>query len=207
MRAPVIVVTGGIATGKTTVARVIAGRRGRLVDCDELGHRALADLAVRRRIVAAFGPGVLTRSGGLSRAKLARIAFSDDRCLRALNAAIRPRLRRLVTDEVAHLGARAEYIVLDAVLFFQYRFTFEVDRVIVTEAPLETRLKRIMRRDGYTREEALLRIARQRALEAGWARADVVLETDRPVAAVAGDARRIRDDVLREYATRRREKR
>jgi len=201
MRAPVIVVTGGIASGKTTVARAIAGSRGVLIDCDALGHRALGSADVKRRIVAAFGEGVLTRAGRVSRAKLGRLVFADARNMERLNAAIRPRLGRLIAGEVARLGRRAEYIVLDAVLFFQYTFTFKVDRVVLTEAPLETRLRRIMRRDGYSRGEALRRVASQAALEAGWANADVAIDTDRSPAAVARDARRIRDHVLWKHAT------
>ena len=207
MRAPVIVVTGGIASGKTTVARTLAGARGAFVDCDSLGHRALGRADVKRRILAAFGDSILTRTGRVSRAKLGRVVFSDERSMRRLNAAIRPRLRSMIAEEVSRLAKGAEYIILDAVLFFQYTFTFKVDRVILTEAPLETRLRRIMLRDGCSREEALQRIARQRALEAGWAKADVTIATNRSLAAVARDALRIRGEVLREHSTSGRKKR
>jgi len=204
MRIPIIVVTGGIASGKTTVARALAGRRGALIDCDALGHRALAFPDVKRRITAAFGEGVLTRGGSVSRARLGGLAFADARSMARLDAAIRPRLRRLISAEVSRARRRAEYIVLDAVLYFQYTFSFNVDRVVLTTAPLETRVRRIMRRDARSREEALRRIARQKGLEALWARADVTIDTNRPRAAVARDARRIRDRVLRERAAPRR---
>lgn len=207
MRAPVIAVTGGIGSGKTTVARAIAGSRGSLVDCDSLGHRALEDPDVRRKLVRLFGRGILTPGGRVSRRRLAKTVFSDEPSLRRLNAAIRPRLRSIISREVRCQAARAEYIVLDAVLFFQYRFTFKVDRVVATVAPLETRLRRIMRRDGFSREEALGRIRRQAELERGWKRAEARIDTDRPLPAVKRDARRIRDELLREASMTRRNKR
>jgi dephospho-CoA kinase len=204
MRRPVIAVTGGIGSGKTTVARAIAGSHGVLIDCDALGHRALDDPAVKRRLVRAFGRGILTPGGRVSPGRLAKLAFADARSLRRLNAAVRPRLRSIISAEVKRRAARAEYIVLDAVLYFQYRFRFKVDRVVATVAPLETRLRRIMRRDGFSRAEALQRITRQADLEPAWRRARTRIDTDRPPSAVERDARRIRDEVLGEASESRR---
>ena len=84
MRVPVIGVTGPIASGKTTVARIIAAAGGALVDCDALGARALEAPEVRASIVDAFGAGVLGAGGSVSRAKLARIVFASDRDLERL---------------------------------------------------------------------------------------------------------------------------
>jgi dephospho-CoA kinase len=207
MRTPVIAVTGGIGSGKTTVARVITGSRGTLVDCDALGHRALEHVEVRRKLVRFFGREILTPAGRVSRKRLARLVFADERNLHRLNAIIRPRLRSIISEEVRRRAARAEYIVLDAVLFFQYRFTFKVDRVVATVAPLETRLRRIMRRDGFSRAEALRRVERQEKLELGWAKAEARIDTDRPLPAVQRDARRVRDEILREAFMSRRKKR
>jgi len=195
-RTPVIAVTGPIASGKSTVARFIAGRDGALVDCDRLGHRVLEAPAVRRKLAAAFGADVLTPSGQVSRRRLARAAFADDRSIARLNRIMRPALAKIITAEVMRRRARSEYIVLDAVLLFQYRFKFKVDRAVVTRASLETRLKRIMRRDGLSRAEALLRIERQRGLEDAWSRADESIRTDGSLARVRSRALRIRDRFL-----------
>jgi dephospho-CoA kinase len=207
MRTPVIAVTGGIGSGKTTVARAIAGSRGELVDCDDLGHRALENAEVRGKLVRLFGREILAPAGGVSRRRLARLVFADERSLERLNAVVRPRLKNIISREVKRRAAHAEYIVLDAVLFFQYRFTFKVDRVVATVAPLETRLRRIMRRDGFSRAEALRRIERQAKLEGGWEKADALIDTDRPLPAVKRDARRVRDELLREASMTRRNKR
>jgi dephospho-CoA kinase len=207
MRVPVIGVTGPIASGKTTVARCIAGSRGTLVDCDALGARALAASDVRRRLVAAFGADVLDVDGVVSRSKLARRVFASDRDLERLNRIVRPSLKRIITDEVLKRRMRAEYIVLDAVLLFQYKFRFKVDYVVVTKASLTTRMRRIMERDRISRAEALARIERQRNLEDGWARADVVLATDGSIARLRSEAARVRDRFLTRMSERRRDTR
>jgi len=196
MRTPVIVVTGGIATGKTTVARMIAGREGRVIDCDVIGHAALESDEVKSGIERIFGRRVITPAGRVSRVKLGRVVFSDGRSLEVLDGVIRPVLKDMIRDEVFALRRTARYIVLDAVLFFQYKFRFKVDFVIRTVASKETRVKRLMARDGMTRKEALERIERQEHLEKGWRRADMTVQTDLPVIRLNERVSRIRDRLL-----------
>jgi dephospho-CoA kinase len=196
MRVPVIGVTGSIASGKTTVARVIAARGGALIDCDALGARALEEPAVSRSLVAAFGAGVLGRVGALSRRKLARLVFASDRNLTLLNRIVRPSVKRIISGEVRRRRTEAPYIVLDAVLLFQYTFRFKVDCVVMTRSSRAERIRRIMRRDGVSRADALVRMERQRSLEAAWARADVVVNTDGALTHVRREAGRIRDRFL-----------
>lgn len=196
MRTPVIGITGPIASGKTTVARIVAAAGGALIDCDALGGRALEDPRVRSAIVAAFGRGVLGPRGAVSRRALGRIVFADDRALERLNRIVRGPLKRIITREVMERRARAPYIVLDAVLLFQYRFRFKVDYAVVTKASRATRLARIMRRDGVSRREALARIERQKGLESGWARADATIATDGSLERVRTEAARIRKRFL-----------
>jgi len=204
MRVPVIGVTGPIASGKSTVSRFIAEGGGALVDCDALGAKALEAADVRRKLVAAFGAGVLSPRGAVSRRALARIAFASDRNLDRLNRIVRPRLKKIITGEVLKRRVEADYIVLDAVLLFQYKFKFKIDYAVVTKARLAKRLARIMRRDGISREEALGRIERQRRLADDWRKADAVVATDGPLARVRMDAGRIRNRFLARARAKRR---
>ncbi len=199
MRKPVIVVTGGIATGKTTVARALAADGGSVVDCDRIGHEALATKAVTRAVTAAFGKSILTPSGRISRIKLGRIVFADQSELDLLNRTIRPFLKRMISAEVMRCRKSDEYIVLDAVLYFQYKFRFKVDLVVRTGASKETRLERLAKRDGLERGEAQDRIARQESLAAGWRKADISIRTDGPVERVIEKADRIRKRFLYSY--------
>lgn len=192
----VIGVTGGIASGKSTVARFVAGRRGALLDCDALAHRVYDDPVVRRRIVAAFGCDVLTPSGKISRRRLAKIVFADGRALRRLEDIVRPGVRQIIEYAVAKARCRGAYIVLDAILLFQYTFTFDIDFAIVARAPRATRIRRIMSRDRISKAEAVAILDRQRGLEKDWGRADAVIDTGRPLAEVRRDAERARDRFL-----------
>lgn len=196
MTCPVIVVTGAIASGKTTVAAVMAARGGALVDCDALAHRAFDVTTVKRRLAAAFGPSVLTRAGNVSRAGLRALVFSDDDRMSALNAIVRPHVTKIIEDELGRLRRTYSYIVLDAVLYFQYTFKFTVDLVVVTEAAETVRAGRLMRRNGLSRDDALERIRRQRYLERGWRNADCTIRTDIARRAVVRTAERIRDGFL-----------
>lgn len=207
MRVPVIGVTGPIASGKTTVARLMVGGRGALIDCDELGARALEAADVRKKLVDAFGARILDPRGKVSRRRLARVVFASDRDLSRLNRIVRPRLKRIITDEVRRRRSEAPYIVLDAVLLFQYKFRFKVDFAVATRASGASRLERIIRRDRISRAEALARIERQRGLEGGWAKADVVIATDRPAARVRSEVGRIRERFLASVWTTRRKAR
>lgn len=195
MKTPIVVVTGPIASGKSLVARVFAARGGVLLDADEIAHETLDDPRFADELEREFGPGVIA-GGKVSRVALARIVFSDQRALDRLNLMIRPSVKRLVLDRIDSLRGKAPYIVLDALLFFQYTFGFKPDLSVRTDAPEEVRIGRMMRRDGFTREEAQQRIERQRPLTRGWQRADVTIDTDAPIERVREEAARLRDEFL-----------
>jgi dephospho-CoA kinase len=197
LKAPLIAVTGPIASGKTTVAKIMAERGGEYVDADALAHEVLGDPSFASELAEEFGPGILT-GGRISRLRLAGIVFQDQKKLDRLNSMIRPRLKSFVRERLMKLAETAEYIVLDAVLFLQYKFRFKADLVVLTDAPEEVRIKRMMRRNGFDREEAVLRIERQRDLYAGWEKAGVRIDTDVPMPAVRKEAERIRDAFLEE---------
>lgn len=199
MRPPVIVVTGAIASGKTLVATVLADKGGTLVDCDSLAHRVYDNDALLQRLVEVFGDRILTPSGRVSRVRLAKAVFSDEGRLERLNELVRPFVTGIINETVRGLRAEARYIVLDAVLFFQYTFRFKVDLVVLTEASVEVRLGRMMRRDGFSRKEALMRIERQKPLEREWAKADVTVRTDVPRKKVIAAAVGIRDRLIARY--------
>ena len=199
MRKPIIVVTGGIATGKTTVAMALAGEGGSVIDCDRIGHDVLDTREARRAVVDAFGKDILTPSGRISRKRLGRIVFADQPRLDLLNRTIKPFLKKRISAEVEFRRRVADYIVLDAVLYFQYKFRFKVDLVVRTIASKKTRIERLAKRDGLPELAALARLERQEALQAQWRRADISIRTDGPIDRVIARADRIRDRFMRSY--------
>lgn len=204
MRSPIIAVTGGIATGKTTVAAVLASRGGACVDCDALAHGALSEESVKERLRRAFGSEILTRSGNISKDRLGKIVFSSDERMEILNRIVRPHVAEIIGAEVRRLRERYPYIVLDAVLFFEYTFRFKVDLTVVTRASRAVRIERLVKRDGLSREQAERRIERQRYLEEGWMKADCSVRTDGAKRTVERIAAKIRDRFLAERGIARR---
>ena len=204
MNIPLIVVTGPIASGKSTVAKIMAESGGVYVDADMLAHEALDDPGFVAKLGEEFGPGVLGDNGKVSRLRLARTVFPDQKKLDRLNAIIRPYVKKLAREKLKELEKTSRYIVLDAVLFLQYKFRFKADLVVLTDAPEEVRIRRMMRRNGFDRKEAELRIERQKELFEDWEKAGVRLDTDIPLAEVRKEAARIRERFLEEYNRSRR---
>jgi len=204
MKIPLIVVTGPIASGKSTVAKVMAEGGGTYVDADILAHEALEDPGFIERLGEEFGHGVIGDDGKVSRLRLAGTVFQDQKKLDRLNVLIRPYVKQLAREKLKELEKTSKYIVLDAVLFLQYKFRFKADLVVLTDAPEEVRIRRMMRRNGFKRKEAELRIERQKELFADWEKAGVRFDTDIPLTEVRKKAARIRDSFLEEYNRSRR---
>ncbi len=201
MRPPLIVVTGPIASGKSTVAEIMARGGGCLVDADLLAHGVFNDRRLKEKLREHFGESIFTRGGGVSRKRLGRLVFSDDAALEKLDSIVRSGIKKIITERIKILRRTEKYIVLDAVLFFKYKFTFKTDLTIRTEASRETRVRRLMRRNGFSREEAELRIESQRKLAGDWKKADIVINTDTGLRRLEKEAARIRDEFIAEHCT------
>ena len=169
--------TGNIGSGKSTVASLLAELGAAVVDADVLARAATDDPGVLSALAAAFGKAILQADGRLDRAALAAIVFSDKQALQTLNGIVHPHVKnerdRLLSELKA---AGSEVIVHDIPLLYENGLEAEMDRVVVVDAPLETRLRRVMLRSGIDREEALRRDANQMPLEQKTARADHVID-------------------------------
>lgn len=158
---PRIGLTGGIASGKSTVASLLAERGALIIDADrivrELQEPGGAGLAA---IVEAFGPAMLTPEGQLDRAALGALVFADDQARERLNGLIHPLVRAEAAARLA--AAPAEQLVVEDIpLLVETGQAPSFDEVIVVQAPLEVRLSRMERDRGMSREQALGRIQAQ----------------------------------------------
>jgi dephospho-CoA kinase len=171
--------TGGIATGKSYVARRIRDAGVPVVDADVLAREAVvrgsAGLAA---VVERFGPEILTADGDLDRTRLGEIVFRDDSARRDLEAIVHPLVRRRTAEFFAALPPDTAIAVADIPLLFETRRERTFDRVVVVACAPATQLERLMRRDGLTREAAERRIAAQLPIEEKVRRADHVIRTD-----------------------------
>ena len=189
-------VTGGIGSGKTAACRVFEDLGARVVFADDEAKRLMAeDAALRAAITDAFGPESYDAEGRLNRAHLAARTFGDEAQVARLNALVHPRMREAffaLRDEAEADGFAL--FVYEAALIYETDADRVLDVVAVVDAPLETRIARVMARDGVPREAVLARMRHQMPAEELRRRADFVIEND-------GDLSHLRAQVEALYRT------
>jgi len=196
MDTPIIAVTGAIASGKTTVAGVIAADGGSLLNADNIANEVLEEKGVKEKIIREFGNRVIDGSGLISRRRLGDIVFYDYKKLKNLNRLIYPYVKRRIDEEVLNILSKAKYIVLDAVLYFQYKFDFKVDFVVVTKADENVRIERLINRDGIETAKAKKIIEAQRPLYDDWEAGNVIINTDCHIDKMKSIAEQIRNNIF-----------
>jgi len=193
MTAHVIGLTGGIASGKSTVSRMLAERGAAIVDADllarqvvEPGQPALTEL------VARFGTAILTPDGRLDRKRLGAIAFSDPGARGDLGRITHPRIAAASAAAIATWAdAGANVVFYEAALLVENRAHAGLAGLIVVAASPEVQQARVMARDGLTAEEARARIAAQAPLADKLAAATWVIQNDGDPAALAREVDRV----------------
>ena len=176
----VIGLTGGIGTGKSTVARFLAELGAVILDMDKVGHEVLKPgTEVWREVVTAFGKQILTPGGEIDHKKLGQIVFSDPGSLSQLNQITHPRIADMVKAQLEEYRKQGvAVVVLEAPLLLEAEWTSPADEVWVTVAPKSIVLHRLKEGSRLSQAEALARIRSQLSSEERIKRADVVINTD-----------------------------
>lgn len=172
--------TGGIASGKSSVAARFRARALPVIDADLLAREVVAPgTSGLEEIVRVFGPRVLGETGALDRQALARIVFSDDSARRQLNAITHSRIMRLMVERAAELERAGEPLAcFEAALLVENNMADAFRPLVVVSCTEEVQLARILARDNGSREEAVARIRAQKPLAAKVAAADHVIDTN-----------------------------
>ena len=169
--------TGGIGSGKSEVARLLAAHGAYVVDSDVLAREVVAPGTDGLAAVAeAFGPGVLAPDGSLDRAALAAVVFDDPGARARLNAIVHPLVGAAAAERYAAAPPGA-VVVHDVPLLVETGMAPLFDLVVVVDAPDDLRVERLVRR-GLTEADARARIAAQATREERNAAADVLVEND-----------------------------
>jgi dephospho-CoA kinase len=157
--------TGGIASGKSTVAAMLAELGATVIDADRLAREVVAkDTPGLAQVVDAFGPEILTADGDMDRAKVGEIVFNDEAKRKVLEGIVHP----LVFERYAELEAAAPQdgiVVHDIPLLAESGRADTFDAVLVVETPAEVQVDRMLRDRGWTRSDAESRIAAQASAE------------------------------------------
>jgi dephospho-CoA kinase len=176
----IIGLTGGIASGKSTVARMIQDMDIPLIDADvearkvvEKGEKAYL------QIIEAFGSEVLKATGDIDRVKLGSIVFHDEDKRLQLNAIVHPAVRESMNDEkVKYVDLGNSVVVLDIPLLFESKLTNMVDKTILVYVDAEVQLNRLMSRNQLIESEAMARIKSQMPLIEKIKLADAVIDNN-----------------------------
>jgi dephospho-CoA kinase len=151
--------TGGIGSGKTTIARVFASLGIPVYYADDAAKRLMnADAELKKKIISTFGENIYTQEG-LNRKALAAIVFNDREKLELLNALTHPVTIRDAQEWMNR--QQAPYIIKEAALLFESGSAENLDLVIGVYAPQHIRVKRVIDRDGVTVDDVMKRISRQ----------------------------------------------
>ncbi|MGM9951887.1 MAG: dephospho-CoA kinase [Intestinibaculum porci] len=168
----VIGITGGIATGKSTVTKALKKAGYTVLDADEIAHQAyLPDHPCYKQIIEHFD---VLEEGAISRTKLGAIVFRDEKARKQLEDIIHPYVRSCLIEGIRK--SQDALLFIDVPLLFETHFDDLCDAIIVVSASREIEIKRLMARNHFSLEEASRRIASQMPLEEKVKRATYVID-------------------------------
>ena len=176
--------TGGIGSGKTTVAALFAQLGAGVVDTDEIAHALTGPgQAAVGKIARRFGPQFATADGALDRARMRKLVFEDMRAKKDLESILHPLIRHEAECRVAN--STAPYVILVVPLLLESgSYQKLLRRVLVVDSDQETRISRVRRRDNLPREEILAIVSSQIGATERLRRADDVIRNDGDLAAL-----------------------
>ncbi|HEY2605926.1 dephospho-CoA kinase [Paraburkholderia sp. RL18-103-BIB-C] len=174
----VVGLTGGIGSGKSTVADLFAAHGVPLVDTDLIAHHITAPHGMAMpQIAAEFGAAFVAADGSLDRARMRELVFSDDGARKRLEAITHPLIRAETNREQRE--AQGPYVIVVVPLLVESgSWKGRVNRVLTVDCSVETQISRVMSRNGFGRDQVLAIIARQATREARLAAADDVIDND-----------------------------
>jgi dephospho-CoA kinase len=188
--------TGGIGSGKSTVARMLEKRGAVVFDADVLARQAVAPGTPGfEKVVERFGPNVLSPGGGLDREALASIVFADPAARRDLEAIVHPEVRRMFAEGCEEYRDSDRVVVFSAPLLVETGMHTAFDLLIVVSAPVATQIERLMRDRGMPERAVQARIDAQLPLEAKAEVADVLVDNEGTLEDLEGQVDRLWRDL------------
>ena len=172
--------TGGIASGKSTVADLLRKEGVPVLDADMLGHQVLEQNGeAYKPVVEVFGADILTQGGAIDRQALGQKVFDDETARKKLEAITHPAISRLAKRGLELIEERGATLAFyEAALLVETGIYKGLEALVVVTCSVENQLKRVMARDGLSREAAAARIASQYPLEEKLAVADYTISND-----------------------------
>jgi dephospho-CoA kinase len=180
----IVGLTGGIGSGKSAVARLLAQRGAVIIDTDVIAREVVEPPSpILDRIREEFGPDILTAAGRLDREALAHIIFASEAKRQRLNEITHPEILKRVLAQIGR-HARSSIVVVVVPLLFESGFEQNCDKVVAVVARDEVRIKRVMDRDHSTDAQVRARMGAQLSEQEYERRADIIVRNDRDAKAL-----------------------
>jgi len=181
---PVIGLIGGVGSGKSLVAGMLAELGCRVICADGIGHELLTQQEVIASLVERFGDGILDETRSIDRSAVAQIVFDDPRALSDLNAIVHPRLKAELAHRIDALRSDPDFtgaIVLDAALLLDTDWHELCDTIVFVDAPPAVRLQRVAADRGWSAAELARREKNQKSLDLKRSNSDHTLRNNSSV--------------------------
>jgi dephospho-CoA kinase len=178
----IVGLTGGVASGKTTVSQILREEGAYLIDADQIAREVVRPhTPAWNELTKVFGKEILQEDGSIHRKRLAAKVFSDPEQRNLLNQILHPRIKAEMNKRVKEIGQKDPHaiIVIDAALLIELGDHREMDKVIVVTATEKQQIERLKKRDGVDQEEAQKVLSSQMALEEKMKVADFVICNER----------------------------
>lgn len=179
----VIGLTGGIASGKSTISNILMDMKIPVIDADVIARDVVKpETDTLKRLVQKFGEDILNIDGTLNRKKLSNVVFNDRESLKQLNLIIHPAIKNAIMNKLnEYRKSKEKYCVVDAALLIEANFIDIVDCVILVYVNRKTQVERLMNRDKISMEEAERKIDSQMSLDEKMEYADYLVDNNNDV--------------------------
>lgn len=197
----VLGLTGNIASGKSTVARMLERSGARIIDADLIAREVVEpEKPAWADIVRKFGPGILSADGTVDRRRLGEIVFADEGKRRLLMDITHPRIKEAVRERLSgYREENAPVVVIEAALIVESGGLREfLDGLIVVTADEESQIERLMNRSAHTREEALARIGSQMPAGEKALHADYIIDNSGTEEETEAEVKKLWEKIIRE---------
>lgn len=198
MHRPVVIgITGGIGSGKSTVAAELRRLGAEVLDADAMVHELLCERGTVAKVARRFGRGILDARGDVDRRKLGAAAFASEKDIRDLERLLHPAVIRRTEERIARLRRKKgrRVVVIDAPLLFEAKMDRMCDEVVFVDAPKSARLKRLKAARGWTRATLDAREKLQKGIDYKRRNADIVIRNDASRRGTSNQVRRYWDHV------------
>jgi len=188
-----IVLTGGIASGKSTVSALMQLFGFRVIDADKIAHKVLDNLA--DKIAESFGKEYVV-NGKVDRKKLGSLIFANKDKRLKLEEIVHPKIKEEILLKAKEQESLGKPYFIDLPLFFEREGVYNIDRVLVVYTPKEIQLQRLIKREGLSEKEAMQRIDAQLPIDSKKSRATYLIDNSKDLVHLQQECERVKEEIL-----------